>query len=137
MDFVVLAFVLVLGVGWCVYSKQAMAPYQFRRLESLPHVRNRLIGTYVYVGIPQYQFEIKRFTVTTKETDHSDIIAQRYLYGKPYEGEITLQYWDEGVYRWKYPTNNMFTYFTIKGYNPVVIEQTSEHNPTYVLLKVD
>lgn len=66
----------------------------------------------------------------------ANLVAQRYLYGKPYETEITLEYWDEGVYRWKYPTNNEFTYFTIKQHNPTVIEQTSEHNPTYTLLRL-
>jgi len=128
--FIIVALMIIAICG-CIFNRKAGS------MDANPRVQNYLLGRYVYVGIPHYQIELKYYTVPGAPTQHANIIAQRYLYGQLYEGEFTLEYWDEGVYRWKYPTNNMFTYFTIVNHNPPVIEQTSEHNPTYTLLKID
>lgn len=126
--------VLVIGLFGCAcYSRRATTI----NATPLPRVRNRLLGMYSYVGIPWYEIELKSYTFAPKDASHSNLVAQRYLYGQPYEDDFELEYWDEGIYRWKYPTNNMWTYFTVKQYDPIVIEQTSEHNPTYTLLKTD
>lgn len=124
---IIIIFIMIVVMCGCFNSQKA----------STPRVHEYLLGRYIYVGIPQYQIELKYYTLPNQPTHHADIVAQRYLYGKPYEGKFTLEYWDEGVYRWKYPGNNMFTYFTITSHNPPAMKQTSEHNPTYTLMKID
>lgn len=131
MEYNLLGFMLIIIALtiYCTVKKSG-------NINETPKINTPLLGKYVYVGIPWYQLHIKSYTISSKITENSDLIAQRYLYGKPYEEEIILEYWDEGIYRWKYPTNNMFTYFSIINYNPLVIEQTSDHNPVYTLLKI-
>ena len=94
---------------------------------------NPLLGIYAYNGMPEFKLHLKSFTFANT-THPNNIVAQRYINNQPYESDFIIERWKDGVYRWKFPETNEFTYFTIIGYNPVTIKQD---NPEYILTKIN